>query len=97
MRCPFPIYVKKIQLYVPCGKCGACLKRAISDWSLRLKQEMKVSTAAYFTTLTYETSPTMELCKLDLQKYFKRLRKLGFKFSYFALGDYGEVNQLLLS
>ena len=93
MRCPFPIYVKKIQLYVPCGKCGACLKRAISDWTLRLKQEMKVSSAAYFTTLTYETSPTMELCKLDLQKYFKRLRKLGFKFSYFALGDYGDVNQ----
>ena len=46
---------------MPCGKCGACLKRAISDWTLRLKQEMKVSSAAYFTTLTYETSPTMEL------------------------------------
>lgn len=87
--CPYPIYLYRIREYVPCGKCGSCVKRWISDWSIRCKEEMKVSTRSFFVTLTYEVNP-LQLYKKDLQDFFKRLRKAGFDFSYLAIGDYGD-------
>lgn len=90
MNCPSPIYVRRSGMTVPCGKCGACLQRNISDWAIRLQIEWKCSDRCYFTTLTYEKDP-VQLYKSDLQRFFKRLRKVGFKFSYFALGDYGDL------
>lgn len=88
--CPYPIYLKKNDLYVPCGKCGACLRRSIGDYTIRCQVEWRHSLACYFVTLTYEKDP-LQLYKSDLQSYFKRLRKVGFRFSYFALGDYGDT------
>ena len=90
MACVAPIYVRKYALHVPCGKCGACIKRNISDWVVRLGVEWKNSDACYFVTLTYEEDP-LQLYKYDVQNFFKRCRKVGFKFSYFALGDYGDT------
>lgn len=52
--------------------------------------EMRHSQRSYFVTLTYEQDP-VQLYKLDLQQFFKRMRKVGFKFSYFAVGDYGDT------
>lgn len=86
---------------VPCGKCGACLRRKISDYTARCSFEARKSDNCYFLTLTYADDPTQLFVdnysdsynpfKHQLQKYFKRLRKTGFRFSYFALGDYGDT------
>lgn len=39
---------------VPCGKCPACLKQKRNEWVFRLSEMMRVSTTAYFITLTYD-------------------------------------------
>jgi hypothetical protein len=66
------------------------LQRKISDWSARLVSELKFAKCGFFVTLTYEKDP-LQLYKGDLQDYFKRLRKAGNVFSYFAIGDYGDT------
>lgn len=88
--CISPIYLRKQNNFVPCGKCGNCVYRKISDYTLRLKVEWRHSRRCYFVTLTYAKNP-FNIDKEDVQRYFKRLRKLGFSFSYFALGDYGDT------
>lgn len=103
--CYNPYQLKELHPYtgepqhVPCGKCPECKARIISGWSFRLMQEERVSTAAYFVTLTYDThavpfapSGYMTLNKADVQKFMKRLRKrsTGEKpLKYFAVGEYG--------
>lgn len=101
MPCYYPRSFKTAEYPVPCNRCAACLKTRISNWSVRLMQEDKVSTSAYFLTLTYDTttvpiSPNgfMSLCKRDLQLFFKRLRKshpAGHTIKYYAAGEYGET------
>jgi hypothetical protein len=89
---------------VPCGKCPACLARRKAGWVFRLSEELKVSTSAYFLTLTYsnENLPISEnglatLCKRDHQLFMKRLRKSlpkGHKpLRYYAVGEYGSVTE----
>lgn len=57
--------------------------------------EWKHSPTSYFVTLTYANpylrflSGKPQLIKSDLQKYFKRVRKAGHKFRYYAVGEYG--------
>lgn len=85
------------KLPVPCGKCPPCIERRTNQWILRLKEEMKVIPNAYFVTLTYDTESVpitqngfMTLEKTDLQKYFKRLRKMDkATIKYYAVGEYG--------
>lgn len=67
---------------VTCGKCGACLYNRVEDWTIRLTEENRVSTNAWFVTLTYDdlTLPVNKLGvptlhKPDYQKFLKRLRK----------------------
>lgn len=46
--------------------------------------------------LTYDDAHLPEhgqLVKADLQKFFKRLRKSGFKFRYVASGEYGDASR----
>lgn len=43
------------QVPVPCGNCPPCKKRRVDSWVFRLMQEEKVSSSAYFVTLTYNT------------------------------------------
>lgn len=87
---------------VPCGKCPPCKLRRVNQWVFRLMQEEKRSSSAHFVTLTYDTTtvpisangfPTLK--KLDLQNYFKRLRKLcpKHKIKYYAVGEYGTKNK----
>jgi hypothetical protein len=60
-------------------------------------KEAEISISAFFITLTYNTDHVpitqngfMGLCKQDLQKYLKRLRKLNTqKLKYYAVGEYG--------
>lgn len=84
---------------VPCGKCEQCRKRQVSSWSFRLMQQYKRCESAYFITLTYDTKHVpitphgyMQLCKRDVQLFFKRLRKAspGNKaIKYYCVGEYG--------
>lgn len=90
---------------VPCGKCNWCLAIKRADWSFRIRQEMKVSSSAYFLTMTYNDEhirfesgdvkyeiPT--LCKRDVQLYLKRLRKVNNDgLRYYAVGEYGSRTQ----
>lgn len=90
---------------LPCGKCPNCKKRRISGWSFRLMKHAEIQNSAIFLTLTYNTDHVpitkngfMSLDKTDIQKYFKRLRKLHdireggkaiSKISYYCCGEYG--------
>jgi hypothetical protein len=74
------------------------MKRRTSGWSFRLMKQGEVSESAHFVTLTYDTNKVpisengfMTLQKTDLQKYFKRLRKLNpdAQIKYYACGEYG--------
>lgn len=49
-----------------------------------------------FITLTYDNEHYSSYCsnrKRDLQLFFKRLRKKGFKFRYFACGESGSLGR----
>jgi len=82
---------------VPCSKCPPCMKRRTSGWSYRLIKEGERSSSALFVTLTYNTEYVpitekgyMNLDKTDIQKFFKRLRKLSkTKIKYYVCGEYG--------
>ena len=94
MRCPNPNFVwpnGKV-IAVPCGKCLPCLSNKRVDWSARLMQEYRVSSSAYFVTLTYSDRflPDCGVVKRHLQLYMKRLRKLSKnRLRYYAVGEYG--------
>lgn len=104
MKCISPIRIKQNDQFhtVPCGKCVFCRNRKRQEWTFRIEQELKVSTTAFFITLTYDEDhiPITEngettLIKSDLQKYHKRLRKALCKYEsrpkmrYYAVGEYG--------
>ena len=80
-----------------CGSCYACKSNRIQGWIFRLEQELKVSTTAYFITLTYATEKVpitqnglLTIQKRDLQLFFKKLRKDNVEsIKYFACGEYG--------
>ena len=102
MRCDSPVNIRdpadplsKRYIAVPCGRCATCLMRKRSDWTIRIKEELKNSIGSAFVTLTYQTKflPITEhgeitLSKRDLQLFLKRLRK-HIKFKYYAVGEYG--------
>lgn len=90
MDCLKPVYVKRQEMEVPCGKCNFCLQSKRMDWCFRLLREKKKSNTAHFITLTYDESHLPidyeysrendglvrgTLRKKDLQDFFKRLRK----------------------
>lgn len=96
--CYNPITLENRDAVVPCNKCPKCRARGVSSWSYRLMQEAKVSSSAYFVTLTFDEEHVPRskrnyrtLDKDPLQKFFKRLRKInpGKRIKYFAVGEYG--------
>lgn len=95
---PTPADGRGLKLPVPCGRCPLCKRRRVNSWVFRMEQEMKISTSCHFLTLTYDNDQVpltknnmMTLDKSDLQKYWKRLRKLNrkSKIRYYAVGEYG--------
>ncbi|OBQ38073.1 MAG: hypothetical protein AN484_24540 [Aphanizomenon flos-aquae WA102] len=76
------------------------MRRRTSGWSFRLVKEGDRSKNALFVTLTYNDEHIKRsknnyknLDKKDLQKFFKRLRKLtNEKIKYYAVGEYGTQN-----
>lgn len=77
-------------IIVPCGKCSECLKERRRVWLFRLVQESYYSVSTFFTTLSFDDNKCApRLLKSDLQLLFKRLRKSGYVFSYYAIGEFG--------
>lgn len=101
MECISPKYLHQRDITVPCGRCGFCLATKRSDWSQRLNVEWRHSLDSAFITLTYANPflrfdnvqgiPKPQLVKADLQKWFKCVRKAGYRFRYFAVGEYGST------
>lgn len=100
MQCVNPFMLKEGENFIPCpcGKCLPCLKRRVSGWSFRLRQQDKVAEKSMFITLTYDTKYVpitnkgfMTLCKRDVQLFLKRLRKAhnGPAIKYYSVGEYG--------
>lgn len=104
MACCFPYLVKNPKatglgtIPVPCGRCYDCRLRSVNQWVFRLQQEEKIATSSYFVTMTYNTDHVpisrngyMTLDYSDVQKFWKRLRKLptSKKLKYFVVGEYG--------
>ncbi|AXH76524.1 MAG: replication initiator protein [Microviridae sp.] len=97
MTCISPIWVSKVAQFVPCGRCGFCIKKTIDAWCLRLGHEMEYSSSARFITLTYNDESlsydvrTREpvLVKQHLQSFMRSLRKKNPGIRYFAIGEYG--------
>lgn len=88
-------------MQVPCGKCLYCLSRRSLDWQIRLKEELRHSSSAWFITLTYadgcrplNKSGIECVSKLDVQRWMKRLRKAVFpaKVRYFLISEYSPTN-----
>lgn len=99
---PVIVYVPKEGatggIYVPCGKCVACRKGKINEWSVRIIHEAEYWKGNNcFITLTYadECLPIDgSLNVKDVQLFLKRLRKkIGDrKIKYYITGEYGDEN-----
>lgn len=97
MECQSPRYLHKQDMVVPCGNCAFCGATKRSDWALRLHYEGRKHLVKKFVTLTY-ADPNLrwkggvsQLSKRDLQLWFKRIRRAGYKCRYFAVGEYGST------
>lgn len=97
MECLKPKYLSKQEMVVPCGSCAFCAATRRSDWATRLHYEAKLHYGSKFVTLTYSNNNLTwdkglsQLNKKDLQLWFKRVRKAGYKFRYYAVGEYGST------
>jgi hypothetical protein len=74
---------------IDCGVCRDCRLAKARDWAIRCYHEAQMHDDVHFVDLTFAVDP-ISISKFDLQKFFKRLRRAGYKFRYFAVGEYGE-------
>lgn len=103
--CTNTIWLEKLNMRVPCGKCMACRVRRTQQWCMRVEHDLYTKDfKGMFITLTFSDEGFQKLkeenpdrvdnsvYKSDLQKYFKRLRKeiAPRKIKYIACGEYGE-------
>lgn len=81
---------------LPCGRCLGCRLDYSRQWAMRGVCELQMNDRACFATLTYAPEHLgmlpagSSLDRPDYQKFFKRLRRRGFKFTYMLAGEYGE-------
>ena len=80
---------------VPCGVCIGCRLEAARQWTVRIMHEGQMHSQNCVLTLTYDDSQLPaggSLCKRDLQRFMKRLRKkYGSGIKFFACGEYGRA------
>lgn len=80
-----------------CRKCERCRRVRINDWVGRCIAESRHASTTHSVTLTYGRDESGNedhvhaavLVYSDVQKYFKSLRRAGFKFKYLCAGEYG--------
>lgn len=96
MRCAYPRETARGKLF-PCQQCMPCRINKRRKWTARLLLEAACHPSSLFLTLTYDeanvpktASGIPQLDPEDLKLYWKRLRKAGLVFRYFAVGEYGE-------
>lgn len=98
MKCPQPYVVWHSEFQAseyPCGRCLACRQLRARDWAQRIKYELEDRTKlGDFVTFTFDDARSeplerLYLNKKILQNTFKRMRH-HHKFSYYAVGEYGE-------
>lgn len=80
-------------IHLPCGMCFGCKADRAREWAIRSYHESQLHRGNSFITLTYAPSklpPHGTLDPKDLRLFFKRLRKRGYTFRYFACGEYGD-------
>lgn len=74
---------------VPCGQCVACKVNRAREWEFRLVAESGFWPDSAFLTLTYVDPEIISVDRVHLQLAFKRARKSGLKFKYYAAAEYG--------
>lgn len=94
------------RLMLPCRHCVGCRLAKSREWANRVVMEQLYHDDCWFLTLTYDdehlprahgvdyygeiVSSHATLVKVDLQRFFKRLRRYsGQSIRYFAAGEYG--------
>lgn len=102
MQCfsPISITVRKdgaiMNMMVPCNKCLGCRIARRREWSVRILHELMSSDhSGVFLTLTYDDEHIPICASLDhrdVQKFFKRWRKLlsPKRIRYYMCGEYGD-------
>jgi len=92
MICSFP-YQRRNKMgrweSFPCGRCAACKIAKAQEWTGRMVHESDSWSHSAFLTLTEDDDNVISLDKRKLQKAFKRARRSGLKFRYYACGEYG--------
>lgn len=83
-------------IIIPCGQCIGCRLERSRQWAVRCIHEAQLYSHNCFLTLTYDDAylpSDGSLHKEDLQKFWKRLRKVIYpaKLRYFACGEYGSL------
>lgn len=63
MNCvqPITLRIKGALTTVNCGKCAFCLTKRSRDWSIRLREQLRIAKTAYFITLTYDEDNVFKL------------------------------------
>lgn len=80
-------------IHLPCGLCFGCKADRAREWAIRSYHEAQMHDESIFVTLTYAPQnlpPAGSLAPRDLQLFFKRMRRRGYSFRYFACGEYGD-------
>lgn len=96
MVCVKPYWRKipgsKTEVPLPCGQCVVCKVNKAREWAFRMSAESGYWSKSAFLTFTYADDSVINLNKRDLQLAFKKARKGGLRFKYFACGEYGGDN-----
>lgn len=77
-----------------CGQCFPCRINRRRIWTSRIMLEAVAHPAASFVNIDYAPAHLPEggnLCKPDLQKFLKRVRKNVGPCRFYACGEYGEL------
>ncbi len=79
---------------IKCGQCWGCQLDYAREWATRCMHHAQMHKYNQYVTLTLddENLPSDNtLHKPHLTNFWKRLRKAGYKFSYYACGEYGDT------
>lgn len=95
MQCVKPIWIKLVDMYVPCGKCDLCKAQKANEWSLRLLHELGYHDKAVFLTLTYDEEHLPADASVNVQefqRYIKKIRKRAGdrRIVYYGSAEYGD-------
>lgn len=82
-------FVSKEYVEVPCGKCPECMQARKRQWTFRCLAESRLHKYNYFLTITYDNLNLKDTNKKDVQNFLKYLRRLGFDFKYYLVGELG--------